>query len=344
MELPTRPRRWRPILAVAAAMLAIAGSTLALSSADPGAEYEHQLQAESMALYGFGKPLATSATSASSTLPGPDAVSVAAGLKVSLVSDRVADNADMIALWPNDTNPTYSIICNEINGAPAGSPATVQRVRLSDGQVSDMVYGLTSCDPAHRTAWGTIIIGEEAGAVGRLWEILDPLSVSGVQVNRAAGTSSDPAHVVARTAVGQLSFEGIVGLPDGTLYYGDELRPSAGKAGGGIYKFIPSAPFAGGAPIASLASSPLAAGSVSVMRLGIRNDFSDYGQGSNIGAGRWVLLTTPADPTTWNLGAAAQAAGMTGYYRPEDMDLDPLAWAQGNTRMCWNNTGNDAAE
>ena len=38
--------------------------------------------------------------------------------------------------------------------------------------------------------------------------------------------------------LGQLSFEGIVLLSDGTVYYGDELRPSNGKPGGGIYKFV----------------------------------------------------------------------------------------------------------
>jgi hypothetical protein len=46
--------------------------------------------------------------------------------------------------------------------------------------------------------------------------------------------------VVSRTALGQLSFEGIVQLADGTTYYGDELRPSHGKPGGGIYKFVPT--------------------------------------------------------------------------------------------------------
>jgi hypothetical protein len=79
------------------------------------------------------------------------------------------------------------------------------------------------------------------------------------------------------------------------------------------------------------------------MRLGIRTNFTDYGQGSNTGAGRWVPLTTPANPTTWDLDAAAKIAGMTGFYRPEDMDLDPIAWGAGQFRACWNNTGNDAA-
>src|SRR5262245_57154302 len=228
---------------------------------DPGVFYEKQLRENSEEIFGFGRPVAAAASTPSNTEPGDKAVVVAKGLKVKLVSDKVGVNADMIALWPNDDKPTYAIICNEIDGTLAGSAATVQRVRLSDGQVSDMVFGMTSCDPSHRTEWGTIVVGEEAGPVGRMWEILDPLNVNGVTVDRAAGTSSDPAHVVARTALGQVSFEGIVLLPDGTTYYGDELRPSLGKPGGGIYKFVPTTPHAAGAgPITDLSQSPLAAG------------------------------------------------------------------------------------
>jgi secreted PhoX family phosphatase len=155
--------------------------------------------------------------------------------------------------------------------------------------------------------------------------------------------TSDPAHIVARYALGQLAFEGVVTLPDGTTYYGDERRPLNGAAGGGIFKFVPTNAFAGGPAITNLADSPLAAGSVSVMRLGIRSGFTDYGQGSNTGAGRWVPIATPANPATFDLDVAAKAVGMTGFYRPEDMDLDPVAWAAGTVRACWNNTGNDAA-
>jgi hypothetical protein len=102
-----------------------------------------------------------------STAPGPDAVTVAKGLHAELVTDRVGVNADMIALWPDDASPTHAIVCNEINGTQNGAPASVQRVRLSDGAVSDMISGLVSCDPALRTAWGTVVVGEEAGKVGR---------------------------------------------------------------------------------------------------------------------------------------------------------------------------------
>jgi hypothetical protein len=333
----------RPVFAGIAIAAIAAGSTFALSRQDPGAAYIHDLSAQSQALFGFGHPL-DRAVSGAFTGPGDQAVQLAGGLTASIVTDKVGAVADMIALWPNDATPTDAIVCNEIDGSTPGSAATVQRVHLADGAVTDMISGHISCDPAHRTAWGTIVLGEEVGGTGRLYEVIDPLAVHGVTIDRAAGTTSDPAHVVALTALGQLAFEGVVLLPDGTSYYGDERRASNGKAGGGIFKFVPAHPWSGGASITDLAQSPLAAGSVSVMRLGNRSNFTDYGQGSNSGAGKWVPLATPANPVAWDLDTAAKAVGMTGFYRPEDMDLDPLAWAEGRIRACWNNTGNDAGE
>ena len=330
----------------------LAGAAIAGSS-DPGADYNDLLSAKSQPLFGFGHPL-DAGVAGPFAGPGDEAVELAKGLKATLVSDAIGRRADMIALWPDDAHPTHAIICNEIDTAnpnAGGSPnpdfgkATVQRVRLSDGEVTDMMTGHNACDPARRTAWGTILVGEENGPTGRLWEILDPLEVAGVTVNRAAGTTSDPAHVVARPGLGQLSYEGVVALPDGTTYYGDELRPSNGRVGGGVFKFVPTTPWAGGDPITSLDQSPLAAGRVSVLRLASPNrNFNDAGQGTNTGAGRWVPLTTPANPLTFNLAATAIAAGgYTGFYRPEDFELDPDAWADGHIRICWNDTGNDRA-
>ncbi|HEX2754674.1 MAG TPA: alkaline phosphatase PhoX [Candidatus Limnocylindrales bacterium] len=340
--LPVAIRPRGVILGVTAAVL-VAGAAVGLSKSDPGQSYADLLAAQSQAIYGFGHPLDHAATG-TFTGPGDQAVELAKGLTARVVSSVIGENPDMIGLWPDDSAPTDAIICNEITGNVAGAPATLQRVHLADGVVSDIAFGLVSCDPVHRTAWGTIVFGEENGNLGRLYELLDPLTTSGVQIDRATGTTSDPVHVVARTALGQVSYEGLVSLPDGTTYYADELRPSNGKPGGGVYKFVPSHRYAGSSPISNLADSPLAAGSVSVMRLGIRNGGTDFGQGSNTGAGRWVPLGT-SPGATWNLAAAALAAGgYTGYYRPEDMDLDPLAWADGRIRACWNNTGNDEAE
>lgn len=331
----------RALVAGALITAVAAGGAYAITRFDPGAAYEAQLGKESKALFGFGHPL-RHAISGEFAGPGAQAVELAKGLSARVTTSTVGQVADMIALWPDDRHPTYAIVCNEIDGSAPGSPATVQRVRLSDGQVSDMIFGHVSCDPAHRTPWGTVVVGEESGSSGRLWEILDPLAVNGVTVDRATATSSDPTHAVARTALGQLSYEGIVLLGDGTTYYADELRPSSGKPGGGIYKFVPAAPWAGTGPITTLADSPLAAGTVHVMRLGLRSGGTDFGQGSNTGAGKWIPLTTPANPVTFNLASTALAAGgYTGYYRPEDMDQDPIAAADGRVRLCWNNTGND---
>ncbi len=339
--LPGRTGIRGTLLGLGAAGL-IAGAALGLSKLDPGAAYQDQLAAQSQAIFGFGHPL-DHELSGEFTGPGDQAVELAGGLNARVVSSSVGENADMIALWPDDDHPTDAIICNEITGDVAGSPATLQRVHLADGTVSDIAFGLVSCDPVHRTAWGTIVFGEEDGPIGRIYELLDPLGTSGVHINRAAGTTDDPDHIRALTAFGQLSYEGIVVLPDGTTYYSDELRPANGKPAGGVYKFVPTHPWSGGSGIADLDDSPLGSGSVSVMRLGIRNGGTDFGQGSNTGAGKWVSLGT-SPGATWNLAAAALAAGgYTGFYRPEDMDLDPLAWANGTIRACWNDTGNDAA-
>jgi Bacterial protein of unknown function (DUF839) len=313
------------------------------SAEDNGVREEDSLQRRSRGLFGFGNPVAESAGTPSSTKAGDLAVEVARDLRVRVISSKVGENADMIALWPDDANPTHAIICNEINGTVAGAPASVQRVRFSDGQVEDMVFGLQNCDPARRTAWGTVIVAEEAGPSGRLWEILDPLNVNGVIVDRVAGPTSDPARVVARAALGQLSYEGIVLLPNGTTYYGDELRPADGKPGGGIYKFVPEKPHSGGA-ITNLDQSPLVAGSVYAMRLGLRSGPTDFGQGANTGAGRWIGPLVATNTTAFNLASVALAqGGYTGYYRPEDMEMDPIAAQKGVLRVCWSNTGNDTS-
>lgn len=341
-------RHVRPALAGLLIAAMAGGSVYAFTKQDPGADYEHSLAAQSQALFGFGHPLDGGATG-STNAPGTAAIEAAKGLEVELVSDAVGQHSDMIALWPDDADPTHAFLCNEINSTTAenlGKP-TVQRVDLATGSVINMVTGTELCDPVHRTAWGTLVFGEESGSDGRLWELLDPMSFDGsvvVTVNRVTATSSDPARVVARLALGQLSYEGIVLLPDGTTYYSDELRPASGRPGGGMFKFAPTTPFSGGDAITNLSDSPLAAGKVHVMRLGLRTGGTDYGHGSNTGGGKWIPLSTPVNPLTFNLAAIARSAavgGYTGYYRPEDIDLDPAAWADGRIRMCWNNTGND---
>src|SRR3954470_23179540 len=196
------------VLLAGVGLAAIASRVTAQSpNGDFGTFVKHQLDAHAEQLFGFPQPLAASALG---PYDGPDnlqAIVVAPGLDVSLVSSSVASATDQIAFWPDSDNPTHVFVCDEETSTPA-----VQRVDLSKpagSNATTIVTGLTSCDPVRRTAWGTIIVAEEAGANGGLYELIDPEHIAGpINVtNRALGTNTDELHLVKRQAVGSLSFE-----------------------------------------------------------------------------------------------------------------------------------------
>jgi secreted PhoX family phosphatase len=236
-----------------------------------------------------------------------------------------------MALFPA-THPTHIIACNEQGTAQPG----VQRIELATGTATTIVTGTTSCDPLHVTPWGTVIFGEES-STGHVYEMIDPLSITGATLDRVTGIASTD-KIVQRPALGSVAFEGIATLPNGVTYYGDELGPSNGAPGGSYYRFIPAHPWAGGAPIIALAASPLAAGSVSVLKVG---QGTASGQGMSQGIGTWVPVTPAA--SGGSLRPAAVAAKATGFFRPEDLTLDLRALAAGNVRACGNNTGREEA-
>ena len=129
------------------------------------------------------------------------------------------------------------------------------------------------------------------------------------------------------------------------MVYGDELAPNGGNAGGALYKFVPLVPYTGIGlpPITQPQLSPLSSGSVFGLRVAA-NGSSNWGQGAEIGKGRWVAIDmAPAGVVDPNgniiLRNAQLLQKFTGYYRPEDMDLDPAAAADGVFRACWANTG-----
>jgi secreted PhoX family phosphatase len=181
-------------------------------------------------------------------------------------------------------------------------------------------------------------------STGHLLEIIHPLSVTRVSFDRsthqtsngASGTGAD--NVADRSAVGRNAFEGIGLYPNGVMYYGDENRPSQGTPGGAYFKFIPTSPFLGGGDILDLDDSPLVDGRVYGLRLGKRSGNTDYGQGTNTGLGTWVEIQGPVG----DLRAAAATLKLTGYYRPEDIDIDEKALGDGSVRFCGNNTGNES--
>jgi secreted PhoX family phosphatase len=305
---------------------------------DFGLFRDQQLEAHSEQMFGIVSAVDASSTeSVGATDANADPTSlitVAKGLRVHVVTAQpnAAANIDQMVLWPNDQNPTHLIVANEEGTAQPG----VQRIRLSDGLVETILSGTSSGDPVRRTSWGTIIFGEENGSDGWLIEIADPLHTTNVTFNRAAGTSSDPAHVVARPAPGRLSYEGIALYPSGLMYYADENRPLNGTPGGAYFKFVPTTPWNGQQ---GLANSPLAAGAVYGLRLGKRSGNTDYGQASETGLGTWIPVTSTPNQ---NLRALAATLKLTGYYRPEDFEIDPVALSDGKVRFCANNTGNES--
>ncbi|MEY2444743.1 MAG: hypothetical protein QOE00_1323 [Ilumatobacteraceae bacterium] len=317
------------------ASLVLAGS--AYAGVDQGQKQQSSLADESNDLFGVKKPLAASSTvdfTAAQALANPAGLlTVAKGLKVNVISSGVAGpNIDQMVLWPA-AHPTVLIGCNE-EGTTA--PA-LQKISLTTGAATTIATGLTSCDPVRATPWGTLLFGEEAGASGAMYELIDPLAVEAATIDRVTGISSSP-NIRRVDAFGFLSFEGLGLLPNGVTYYGDELAASNGVPGGAYYKFVPTTPWVAGSPaITSLDQSPYASGSVFGLRIG---QGSNFGQGFSYGTGSWQ----PLSPTVAaQLRPLAATAKLTGYYRPEDMELDGRAVKNGQARMCMNNTGRDTA-
>lgn len=331
-------------------------------SADFGAHVEQQLKAKAEKLFGIEQPLSTSApattgayrTAAQSAY---DQVSVAKGLKVQYISRSSAQNADMMLLWPNGQNPTHIISAVEessphkIGMLPSGIDKltpSVQRVDLATGAAEIILRGLSSADGIRMTAWGTLLVSEENSS-GNAYEIIDPLHVTNhTVINRALGTIVDadgnPSNrIVKRSALPTMAWEGIGMLANGVVIAGDELRPgSPGNAdGGAIFKFVPSIVYSpASGPISDLEQSPLAAGRIYALQSSCVNNTQQFGQGCEIGLGAWIAVNATS------ARADANSSGATGFYRPEDLELDPLysdAANPGAVRFCWTNTGNAEA-
>jgi hypothetical protein len=318
----------------------------AAGAADFGQKVEQLAKAQALSLFGILGTLGASSStdlSAAAANANPAALlTVAPGLSVRVLSAaaNLGPNTDQMVLWPNGSSPTHILTCNE----QGTGQVAVQRVDINTGLVENIISsGVNTCDPIRITPWGTVIAGEEAGTAGRLFEILDPIGTTNVTVFPGTAPTSDPAHVVVRSALGQFSFEGIGILPSGIVYLTDELRPgndagAIGNAAGSIVKFIPTTLWTGGPPITDLAQSPWTAGRIFGLRIGRNSGNTDVGQGNEYGRGYWVEITGTAPI---NLRAAAQTLKLTGYYRPEDMSVDLKQLNLGTLRVCGTNTGQD---
>lgn len=323
-------------------------------SHDFGARVEQRLRNSSMHWFGVGGPLGPSATPTTGNYRTPDQkakeqVLLADSLKAEYVTRNAGNAADMFAFWPSDESPTHLIFCIEGGRQDLGTflpgglikkfnPA-VQRIKLSDGSVDTILRGTIACDGIRRTPWQTILATEEASD-GGAYEIINPLNVTNQTItDRTLGTIIDEnglpsTSIVKRTALPKMAWEGIGITPEGVVYAGDELRPGtpANADGGAMFKFVPAAPRTVNTPIGSLSESPLTAGNVYALQVSCQSTTQQFGQGCEIGNGAWINVSAA------NARTDANTAGATGYYRPEDLELDPEFEGPG-VRFCWTNTG-----
>jgi len=323
---------------------------------DFGKTAEAILKTSSISLFGFVTPLSASApeTSAGFRRPSQPAsaqILLAKGLKATYVTRSAADAADMLAFWPNDTTPTHLVFCieggREVIGVNADGTEklnpSVQSVEIASGTVQTLLRGMSGCDGIRRTPWGTILATEEEDD-GGAYEIIAPLELNNaVVLDRALGSVSD-ARVAKRTALPTMAWEGLEVLASGVVVGGDELRPGTARAdvdGGAIFKFVPSVLRTSDSAISDLNQSPLVSGSNYAMQVSCVSGRQQYGQGCETGAAAWI----PVGATTARSDATVQ--GATGYYRPEDLHLDPRFVDSANpeaVRYCWTNTGNSGAQ
>jgi hypothetical protein len=322
-------------VAVGAALVLGIGGVATASFLDFGQQTQRELAEHANQLFGVKKPIQASSTvdlNEAQALANPAALAtVAKGLDVDVVSaGNAAPNLDQMVLWPT-SHPTHIIAINE----EGPTEPSLQKINLKTGVATIIVTGTDSGDPIRVTPWGTILFGEEAGDTGAMYELIDPLSVEGATIDRTSGTSSSP-KIRRVNALGFNSFEGLAILPNGVTYYGNELSANAGAPAGAYYKFVPTTPWAGGPPITSLDQSPYASGSTFALRVGTSGN---NGQGFQYGRGTWQ----PIAGNGVALRPLAVAVKATGYYRPEDIDIDTKALAAGNVRFCGNNTGRDSS-
>src|SRR5262245_26643261 len=322
----------------AAAALSFGPNLFAHDDFDFGLSVQKELNDRSEQLFGTGS-LRRSALGPFTDVDSTQAIRVAQGLHVSLVSSAVHFSTDQIVLWPDDNHPTHLFVCDESSSNPA-----VQKVDLSKpaaSNASTILTGIVACDPIRRTPWGSLIAAEEA-TDGGVYEIMTPLSITTpiAVTNRATGETSDP-RVVKRKALGQLAWEGNPVLPDGTIIFGDELRPGGGNPGGSMYKFVPAMPYGGSGVITNPGMSPLVAGQLFGLKVGSNGD---NGQGTEIGQGVWAEIDEVANMDANGnivLRRAQATLRLTGYYRPEDRDIDPIPLSDDEVRVCWGNTGRE---
>jgi len=284
-----------------------------------------------------------------------DTILLADGLTATFLTRDAAHHADLFNFWPKgSTNPTHIFSCieggsEEINATTGKRNPSVQSWDLATGETKTILRGMERCDGLRVTDWGTLVATEET-TDGALYEIIDPLHVENHQItDRTAGTIVDgigsttvSTKIVKRSVMAQMAWEGLTVLPNGVVIGGDELRPGTTAQdadGGAIFKFVPTTPRTVAGNITDLSESPLVAGSNYAMAVSCQSSKVQLGQGCEVGNATWIAIDAAI------ARADADAKGATGYYRPEDLQLDTtfVGKDSNDIKFCWTNTGSEGA-
>ncbi len=329
---------------------------------DAGLYYQQQLHAYSRTLFGINGPLPASAPIVAQPYRLPvqsasDQVALAPGLNAAYLTRKVANAADMFAFWPDAANPTHVFFCIEGGREVIGTFSTsqtkynpsVQRIDRN-GNVETLLRGMSGCDGIRLTPWGTLLATEEEDD-GGAYEILNPMTITNFTVqDRATGNIVDTnglpqsTRIAKRTALPVMAWEGLTVQPSGVIIGGDELRPGTGAPdadGGSLFKFVPTNPAVGLTSISQLSESPLVAGTVHALQVSCVGGTQQFGQGCEVGNASWIPVSAA------RARAYADSLGATGYYRPEDLEQDPVFVDTANPqaiRFCWTNTQNEGAQ
>lgn len=199
---------------------------------------------------------------------------------------------------------THEVRPGVFSGPYPGGALSVIDLRTGDTELLASREDWEALDGLKWTPWGTLLFAEEAGPVS-LPDPDYPSAVNGLLYELTLDWR-DPTTAVAieaRPAVGSLAHEGIGIDRRGNVYVIDEY------ANGGIFKFVPDR------------RGDLSSGTL----YGLRIVDDSAAPGTKSGTAEWVELTpgvngVVTDPAI-NARAAGAEAGITGWGRPEDLEI-----------------------
>ncbi|SCY04144.1 hypothetical protein SAMN05216420_10295 [Nitrosospira sp. Nl5] len=223
---------------------------------------------------------------------------------------RRGDNWDMITA--NETGVDAGrYLFSPFETATAGVKRFDLRTNASVTIVAEGALDFVSGDASRWTPWGSYVTAEEswgAGSTkGRLFELTNPITTSGPATS----------NFVQRAIIPHVAHEGLAFDRNNNLYFIDEFN------GGSIYKYISAN------PNASDGDSYFAAGQTFVMRV------NGGGNANATGVITWAPITDINGAALANISvlnadgtidgrASAKNASVTGYQRPEDIEIQTL--------------------